>query len=79
MHMVITGEDLAGEPHTRGWFIIAKDGDGPHIPTIPAIVLAKQLARNELDLTGAMPCVGLVSIDTYIQELAPYNINTYTL
>lgn len=79
MHMVITGEDMAGAPHTRSWFIIAKDGDGPHIPTIPAIVLARQLVRNEIDLTGAMPCVGLVSIDTYVQELAPYNINTYTL
>ena len=79
MHMIITGEDLTGAPHTRSWFVIARDSDGPHIPTIAAIVLAKQLARNELDLTGAMPCVGLVSLDTYVQELAPYEIDTYTL
>ena len=79
MHMVIAGEDLAGAPHTRSWFIIAKDGDGPHIPAIPAIVLAKQLVRNELDLTGAMPCVGLVSMDAYVQELASYEIYTRTL
>ncbi len=79
MHMVITGEDLSGAPHSRSWFIIAKDGDGPHIPTIPAIILAKQLVRNELDLTGALPCVGLVSMDAYVQELAPYEIYTCTL
>jgi len=79
MHMVITGEDQAGAPHTRSWFIIAKNGDGPQIPTIPAVILASRMAGNELDLTGAMPCVGLVSIEACMVELAPYNVKTYTL
>ncbi len=77
MHMIISGEDQAGMPCTRSWFIVAKDGSGPHIPTIPAIILARQLVNDEIDLTGALPCVGLVELDTYVQELSPYNIKTY--
>jgi hypothetical protein len=78
MHMSITGRDREGAPHTRNWFIIAKDGDGPHIPTIPAIVLAKLLITGKSKLTGAQSCLGLVSLDAYLQELSTYDIETYT-
>jgi hypothetical protein len=77
MHMIISGEDQAGSPLSRSWFIVAKDGHGPHIPAVPAIILARQLVNNEIDLTGALPCVGLVDLDTYVQELSPYDIKTY--
>jgi hypothetical protein len=78
MHMIITGEDQNGVSHVREWFMIARDGDGPHIPTIPALVLAKQIIRNELKLTGALPCVGLISLERYVQELALFNVQTYS-
>ncbi len=78
MHMIITGQDQLGVSRTREWFIVAKDGDGPHIPTIPAIILAKQIVKDELGLTGALPCVGLISLDRYVHELAPFNVQTYT-
>ena len=78
MHMIITGEDQNGVSHIREWFMIARDGDGPHIPTIPALVLAKQIIRNELGLAGALPCVGLISLERYVQELALFNVQTYS-
>lgn len=77
MHMSITGQDKEGAPHTRNWFIIAKGGDGLHIPTIPAIILAKELLSGESNLTGAQPCLGLVSLDAYLQGLSHYDIETY--
>jgi hypothetical protein len=78
MHMIITGEDMDGMSHSREWFIIARDGDGPHIPTIPAIFLAKQIIADEFGLAGALPCVGLISLENYVQGLASFNVQTYS-
>lgn len=78
MHMVMAGLSPDGAPYQRSWFIIARDGDGPHIPTVPAIVLAKRLARGETEMHGALPCVGLVSLPEYLDELKSRAIETHT-
>lgn len=77
MHMIISGKDKNGRPHTRRWFIIAHNGDGPQIPCIPAIILARKLAEAELPGSGAAPCVGMVTLKEYLQELKPFAIRTY--
>ena len=69
MHMIITGEDKSGNQKTIKWFIVAKNGHGPHIPTIPAIILAKKLVQDEINRIGAMPCVGLITLEEYLTEL----------
>lgn len=74
MHMVIRGKDLNGDNHERRWFIIARDGDGPHIPTVPAIVLAAKLAEGQFNQSGSISCVGLVCLDEYLDELKDYNV-----
>ncbi len=74
MHMIISGKGHAGENLTRTWFIIAKDGYGPHIPTVPAIVLAEKLARGEPLPAGAMACIGLVSLEEYLAELQDFGV-----
>lgn len=79
MHMIIKGKDNAGKPKEVRWFIIAKDGDGPHIPTIPAIILVKQLVRGSLTKSGAYPCVGMVTLDEYIRELKDFNVTVHTV
>jgi Saccharopine dehydrogenase NADP binding domain len=77
MHLLLDGTDHQGKPHQRAWFIIARDGYGPYIPTIPAILLAIKLIRQELPVTGAMPCVGLVTLTEYLAALEPYSIRTF--
>jgi hypothetical protein len=77
MHILLEGYDIAGQPHHLDWFIIAKNGDGPQIPTIPAIVLAKKIAKGEFPAVGAMPCVGLVSLSEYLEELSAFEVSTY--
>lgn len=74
MHVIISGKDKQGKSHQRKWFIIAKDGDGPQIPTIPAIILAKKLYRGGLKDLGAKPCVGMVNLDEYMKELNEFAI-----
>ncbi len=78
MFVSLRGKDQAGQALTRTWFIIAFDGYGPHIPTVPAILLAKQCARGEMDHRGAKPCVGLISLDAYVAELVDGPVKVYT-
>ena len=72
MHINIKGKDRMGALKTVEWFIIAKDGDGPQIPTVPAIVLANKMVTDSLDIKGALPCVGLVALSDYIDALKDF-------
>ena len=74
MHMLMRGRGSEGQAHERRWFIIARNGSGPHIPTVPAIVLARRLAAFAPVHAGAYPCVGLVSLEDCLEELKPYPI-----
>ena len=77
MHMIMSGIGKNGQPHKRTWFIVAKDGDGPQIPCVPAIILARKLATGQSLTAGAKPCVGMVALEEYLEELKPFNIRTY--
>ena len=80
MHIILKGTK-AEDPHVlveRTWFVVAKDGDGPHIPTIPAIVLAHRIASGATPDPGAYPCLGLLSLQDYLAELNEMNVKTFT-
>jgi hypothetical protein len=64
--MKITGIDLNNQLTLLKWFIIVRKGDGPNVPIIPAIVLAKKMFENSLDLPGVHPCAGLISLKSYL-------------
>ena len=78
MHMIISGKDENDNPKVLQWFIIAKNGHGPQIPTIPAIILTKKLVQNRLNIRGAKICLGLISLKEYLSELEGYDIEVYT-
>lgn len=77
MHVILQGKDKAGAKLAVRWFMIATDADGPYIPAVPAAVLVKRLAAGKPLAPGAMPCVGLVSLKDYLDELKPFRIKTY--
>jgi hypothetical protein len=79
MHMIFEGKNKAGQNITKKWFIIALDGDGPYIPTIPAVVLTKRVLNGQFNTIGALPCVGLVSLEEYLNELKHLKVKTYEL
>jgi hypothetical protein len=72
--MLMKGKNKDGKPLEIKWFIIAKDNDGPQIPCVPAIILSKKLIQGNLDARGAMPCVGMITLDEYIKELEGFSI-----
>ena len=74
MHMMISCTNHEGKPLQIKWFIIAKDNDGPQIPCVPAIILSKKIIQGQLQTRGATPCVGLVTLDEYMNELTGFSI-----
>jgi len=73
-HMILTGTDHDGRPLERRFIIIARSGHGPYIPCMPAILLAKRLARGEVAKRGATPCVDLIDLKTYLAALEGLDI-----
>jgi hypothetical protein len=77
MHLILEGRDNAGRWGVAKWFIVAFDGDGPYIPTIPSVVLAKRMVAGKAFDAGAMPCVGMITLQEYLDELKTFNVKTY--
>lgn len=63
MHVTVRGVALNGERAVRNWFLLADQDHGPFIPCFPAIALARKLVRDEISVRGAMPCMGLLTVD----------------
>lgn len=68
MHIHLSGTDLDGAPKALDWYLKAENNHGPEIPCTPAIILARKLARNELSTRGALPCLGLISLEEFDEE-----------
>lgn len=76
-HMFLSGIGRDGKPRTVRFFIVARSGHGPYIPCIPAILLTRKLARDELSVRGAMPCLDLITLDEYLAALDGLDISIY--
>ena len=74
MFVAMEGVGLDGKPLRRTWNILAARNHGPHIPCGASIALAKKLAHGEPLPKGAMPCVGLLSVDDYLAPLRDLDI-----
>ncbi len=75
-HMKLSGTALDGTSKEAGFSLIAKSGHGPYIPSTPAIILARLLASGELSRYGAMPCIGLLSLEQYLEGLKELDIKS---
>ena len=69
------GSDDQGKRRESEFNIVAKHGDGLYIPSMPAILMAKKLVSGEIAETGAVPCVGFITLDEYLEALGEYNIS----
>ena len=74
-HMFLRGLGRDGSARTERFMIIARQGHGPVIPCMPAIILAKRLARGELTERGAQPCLDLIGLGEYLTALEPFDIS----
>jgi hypothetical protein len=63
MHVTVGGLDHHFQPLTRTWWLLARNNHGPQVPCFPAIALARKLLRGEVPTRGALPCMGLLTLD----------------
>ena len=73
-HMALSGKDEGGIDKTITFELTARSGDGPYIPCMPAILMAKKLAAGVVAQRGAYPCVGFISKDEYLGALSEMDI-----
>jgi saccharopine dehydrogenase-like protein len=73
-HMFIEGIGSDGRKRRERHWIIARSGHGPYIPCMPAILIAKGLARGTMTARGARPCLDLIDLATYRDALRGLDI-----
>ncbi|KPH96455.1 saccharopine dehydrogenase [Pseudoalteromonas porphyrae] len=69
MEVLISGQDHSNKTKQIKWTLYAPKGNGPYIPTLSSIVLAKKLLSSEAFIAkqgvGAIPCAGLFELDDF--------------
>jgi saccharopine dehydrogenase-like NADP-dependent oxidoreductase len=69
MHVEVRGEDLTGASVQRTWILVARNDDGPTVPTLASTALIHKLARGQIAVRGAMPCVGLLELSDFVAQM----------
>jgi saccharopine dehydrogenase-like NADP-dependent oxidoreductase len=76
MAVELRGTDRQGQPLHLCWWLDADAGDGPQVPVTPAIVLARRLADGLLEAKGAMPCMGLLTLEQIVEGFDGFALRT---
>ena len=80
MHVRLRGRGKDGASRTRTWTLIAENGDGPRIPALASILLAKKLLHvpgyAPLVERGAMPASNLLTLREFEREWRSLAIRT---
>lgn len=75
MVVSVSGVGADDFPASATWALLAEAGDGPYIPTLPALPAVRALANGELHRPGASVCAGVLGLDAIEREFAPYRIS----
>lgn len=78
MLVQLMGRSKGGKPLQVEWHLTAGSNHGPEIPCMAAILTTKKIIRGELKMSGAMPCMGLLTLDDFAEEFARWDIRTET-
>lgn len=75
MFVTLDGRGNDGGALRVDWNLIAERNDGPHIPCGAAIALARKLGVGVPLKKGAMPCVGLLTVEEFLEPLRDLHIS----
>ena len=76
-HIFIAGTACDGSPLVQRKWMVARNGHGPNIPCMPAIVIARRLAAGERLEPGARPCLDLVALDEFLAALEDFDVSVF--
>jgi hypothetical protein len=74
MFVKLDGIGHAGEQKSLTWHVVATSNHGAHIPCGASIALSEKLASGQSLPHGAMPCMGLLTVDEYLAPLKGLDI-----
>ena len=74
MQINLSGMDKNQKRKHIKWILCAENGVGPYIPILSAIILAKKLITGRIETTGAMPCLGMYTLEEFDKETASLDI-----
>ncbi len=75
MHVRIAGIGKSDDSIAYNWYLTADRNHGPEIPCTPSIVLTRKLLRGDLEVRGAIPCMGLFSTGEFMDELSDFAVD----
>ena len=75
MKVSVLGQKPDGTYERREWDLIADDGHGPNIPTLPVSILLNKLLDGEVT-SGARACLGEITLDELDMALAKFGGKT---
>jgi hypothetical protein len=78
MRVEVVGERGPGDRVRRTWQLTAPAADGPEIPCMPAILLARKIAHGETPARGAFECMGFLGLSDFAPEFSRWKITTRT-
>jgi saccharopine dehydrogenase-like NADP-dependent oxidoreductase len=74
MFVTLRGKSVEGGPLAVSWNLLVAQNHGPYIPCGAAIALAHQFAAGVRWPAGARPCMGLLTVDEYLEPLRTLDI-----
>jgi saccharopine dehydrogenase-like NADP-dependent oxidoreductase len=75
MFVALAGEGIDKRPLSLKWNLFAQRNHGPHIPCGAAIALARKIASGVSLPRGAMPCMGLLTVEEFLEPLRDLDIS----
>lgn len=78
MRVQAFGVDGEGRAARAFWRLVAEPGEGPVTPSLPAIAAIKAIAAGRV-APGARACVGVLSLEDIVAEMAPHGLATETV
>lgn len=77
MFVKLEGLHENGARYAHTWNIVARENHGPNIPCAASIALANKIAAGGKLPAGAMPCMGLLTVDDLLVPLKGLSIREF--
>jgi saccharopine dehydrogenase-like NADP-dependent oxidoreductase len=76
MFVELAGTGRDGNAKRIIWHMIAFNNHGPYVPQVPATSITNKLLDGRTAMTGATPCLGLMSLANFKQSTADLDVTT---
>lgn len=69
--------EVEGSGVQKRWILKAEAEHGPYVPILMAAILARRASLGPAEFWGARPCVNIVTLKSFLEEIEGLNIHCY--